>query len=162
MSLSTSPVVGAAVTGFTSPTYTITEDVSPAINARRFLVTGLGGTQANVETHSLSSPFFIDVTRPLQYKPLPRPNALTGQFPAIPMNEFRVKAVKGMTINGSITGATVESLGFAELRWRLPAGAELSTNDPEEIKALVSAFIGFLYQNPDAIVTLLTTGNLKV
>lgn len=40
----TTPLTGAAQTGFTAPTYTLTLDVNPAQNAKQWAVTALGGT----------------------------------------------------------------------------------------------------------------------
>lgn len=155
-----SPITGAAVTGLTGPTYTFTED-SGSPNDRRFVVTALGGTQTGVETHSVSSPFHLTVSRPQQLKSLPRPNALTGQYPAIPVNEFRVKTVKGATINGSVAGAVAEVPITIDVRCRVPCGVELSTNDPEELKAALSYTLGFLYSNASGLYDLITTGMLK-
>lgn len=155
-----SPITGAAVTGLTSPTYTFTEDSAPP-NVRRFVITTLGGTQTNVETHSISSPFYVEVSRPLQLKQLGKPNPLTGQFSAIPVNEFRVKVVKGGTINGSVVGATAEVPITVDMRVRVPAGIELSTNDPEELKALLSCAAGFVFSNASGLYDLMTTGMLK-
>jgi len=156
-----SPVTGATVTGLTTPTYTFVEDQAPASNIRRFVVTTLGGTQTNVETHSISSPFYLDVSRPVQIKTLPRASALTGQYPQLPVNEFRVKLVKGATINGSIAGASAETQIIFDLRMRVPTGVELTTNDPEELKAALSMLGGFIFSNANGLNDLVTTGLLK-
>lgn len=155
----TSPTTGSAVTGLTSPTYTWTED-STDVNSRRFVVTALGGTQTNVEVHSVSSPFYITVSRPKELRTLPRANA-SGMYPQIPVNEFRVKLVKGCTINSQVAGVSSEAQILGELRIRVPAGAELSNNDPEEISAGLSFLAGFLNANASGVVDLIKTGLLK-
>lgn len=154
-----SPVTGAAVTGLTSPTYTLTEDVNGP-NNRVFFVTALGGTQTNVETHSASSPYSISISRPKTVKVLPRANA-QGNYPSVPMNEYRVVFRKGCTINGTVVGVAQEVPITAELKIRLPAGFELSTNDPEEAKALFSLIGGFLYANASGLYDLVSTSLLK-
>lgn len=50
----TSPITGAAQTGFTTPTYTHVSDVAPEANGRQVAVTALGGTQTNVIAHSVA------------------------------------------------------------------------------------------------------------
>lgn len=154
-----SPITGAAVTGLTSPTYTYTED-STDQNSRKFVVTALGGTQTGVEVHSIGSPFFLQVSRQPQLKSLPKPNNL-GIYPSIPVNEFRIKGVKGATVNGSVAGVSSETLCTLDCRLRVPAGVELSTNDPEELKALLSFLCGFMFSNASGIYDLASTGLLK-
>lgn len=51
-------LTGAEQTGFTSPTYTTAADNAPDFNAKQVAVTAVGGTQAGVTAHSVSSPFF--------------------------------------------------------------------------------------------------------
>jgi len=60
----TSPVTGASQTGFTAPTYTLTVDTAPDVNAKQWAVTALGGTQAGVSSHSVASPFTVTMFRP--------------------------------------------------------------------------------------------------
>jgi hypothetical protein len=154
-----SPITGGAVTGLTSPTYTYTEDTTD-INARRFVVTALGGTQTNVETHSVSSPFYLTVQRPAVMKTLPKPNSI-GNYSQLPVNEFRVKLVKGVTINGNIAGQNNEAQVIIDMRVRVPAGSELSYNDPEELKAALSFMSGFVYSNAGGLYDLVSTGLLR-
>lgn len=37
-----SPVTGAAVTGLTSPTYSLTTDVAPSLNGKQYAITAVG------------------------------------------------------------------------------------------------------------------------
>lgn len=156
----TSPITGSAMTGFTSPTYTFSEDTTDA-DSRRLVFTAAGGTQVGVETHSVSSPFFLTISRPKQIKFLPRANPVSGLYPAIPVNEYRVKLCKGGTVNGSIAGAASETQVLIDTRIRVPAGLELSSNDPEEIKAAICCYAGFMYSNASGLYDLVSTGLLK-
>jgi hypothetical protein len=60
----TSPVTGAAQTGLTSPTYTLSTDVAPSINGKQHAITALGGTQTGVNSHSVAAPFTCTFVRP--------------------------------------------------------------------------------------------------
>ena len=56
----TSPITGAAVTGLTSPTYTVAVDTPPNTWSKQWAVTALGGTQTGVDTSSSASrPFTL-------------------------------------------------------------------------------------------------------
>lgn len=153
-----SPITGAAMTGFTSPTYSWTEDQAPDGNTRKFVVTAAGGTQTGVEVHSNASPFFVLVRRPGVVKNLPRISPVTGQPIAIPVNEYRVTFYKGATIAGTVN---TEAVMVADLRVRLPAGIDLAANDTEELKALLSFLGGFLYSNVSGLYDCFTTNLLK-
>lgn len=154
----TFPVAGAAMTGFTNPTYTFVEDGTDS-NSRKFVVVALGGTQAGVEVHSVSSPFYVTVSRASQIKSLPRQSAL-GVFPAIPSNVWNIKFIKGTAINGSAVGSASQQIVLADFRIRTPAGVELATNNPEELKALLSFIGGFLNANASGLYDLIATGLL--
>jgi len=155
----TSPVTGAAISGLTSPTYTITEDQAPDGDTRRFLVTALGGTQTGVETHTVSSPFACHVSRPKTIRTLGRINPATGFYMALPVNEFRRRIYKGVTIvNGAISQ---EAVCVDDRRSRIVAGSELSGNDVEDLKAFASFAAGFDYSNAQWMYDLWTTGAIK-
>jgi len=156
----TSPVTGAAISGLTSPTYTMTEDNADA-NSRRFMVTALGGTQTNVETHSASSPFTATVSRPQSLKTLPRANAVTGLIPAPPVNRYKIRFAKGVTIQGGTALALTETQSSIEVILNMPAGFELAANDIEDSKALFSFAIGFLSGNAQGLLDMAMTGLLK-
>lgn len=53
----TTPVTGQPQTGFTSPTFTIAADTPPAVNAKQYVITALGGTQTGASASLVSSPF---------------------------------------------------------------------------------------------------------
>lgn len=90
-----SPVTGAAQTGFTSPTYTTAADAA-SVDAKRYVVTALGGTQAGVNVHSISSPFLVEFRRPAAFKTVGMPNPNTNILSIQPKNKFSGKVVKGV------------------------------------------------------------------
>ncbi len=141
----TTPVTGAAQTGFTSPTYTITADTPPDINAKQFVVTALGGTQVGVTAHSVSSPFTLTMFRPKVFKSLGNPNPNTGVISNVPRNVYKVICRKGML---PLAGQPIQT-GFFTLSMDLPAGSD--TASPAEIRGALSAMIGLLTQQSAGI-----------
>lgn len=133
-----SPVTGSAQTGFTSPTYTLSADTPPDVNAKQYAVTGLGGTQAGVLIHSVGSPFTITMFRPKQYKLLAAVNPVTGRLRNVPKNTYKVIVRKGMI---PLAGQPAETAVFT-LSCDIPAGSDLAA--PEQIKAALSAMFGTL------------------
>ncbi len=149
----TSPVTGSAQTGFTSPTYTLTLDTAPSPQGKQHAVTALGGTQAGVTTHTVSSPFTISFTRPSTMKTLGNPNA-NGQYPSIPKNTYKFVVRKGVTpaLNNPASVALVDCAIV------IPAGAD--SYDAANIRALLSAAIGVLTQVSAGIGDTTVTGIL--
>lgn len=147
----TSPVTGGAQTGFTSPTYTIVADIAPDNNGLQRAVTALGGTQAGVTTHSVSSPFTVTFTRPKSLKQLPA-IGLNGQYNSIPNNNYKVLVRKGVTpaLNQP---ARVMQVGVSI---DVPAGAD--TYDPANIRAAISLAVGYLNQLSAGIGDTVTSG----
>lgn len=142
----TSPVTGSAQTGFTSPTYTLVADTPPDINAKQYVVTAIGGTQAGVSVHSVGSPFTLTMFRPKQYKSLGTPNPSTGVIPGkIPRNQFKIIVRKGML---PLAGQPVDTAVYT-LTCDNPAGAD--TASPSEIRAALSLMIGALTQQSAGI-----------
>jgi hypothetical protein len=136
----TTPLTGAAQTGFTSPTYTLTADSAPDVNARQVAVTALGGTQAGVTTHSVSSPFTITSWRPKTYKVIGKTNPVTGLLPSVPTNSHKVQTRKGVI---PLAGQPF-SIARMTTTVDIPAGAE--TADAANVRALYAAHIGALNQ----------------
>lgn len=136
----TSPVTGAAQTGFTSPTYTLTADIAPDNNGKQWAVTALGGTQAGVTFHSMSSPFTITFTRPKVVRSLGKPSPTTGLYSNVPRNVFKVIVRKGVTpaVGQPYTVAMINA------SIEVPAGSD--TYDAPNLRALCSAAIGSLWQ----------------
>jgi hypothetical protein len=146
-----SPITGAAQTGLTSPTYTLTSDVAPDNNGRQYAVTTLGGTQTGVEVTSASKPFTLTYVRPKTYKVLPPLNTVTGVPPSIPRNTHKLIGRKGVEVVSGIF-----SVANFTLTMDVPAGSEVT--DPESVRALLSAFAGALYASASGIGDTLVTG----
>lgn len=148
-----SPVTGAAQTGLTSPTYTLSADTVPS-NGKAYAVTALGGTQTGVTTHSASSPFTITMWRPQVLKTLGMPNPVTGVIPQVPMNVYKVQCVKGVL---PLAGQPVRK-AFATLVIEVPAGSDIA--DTLSIRAMLSCLMGTVDQIPSAIGDTAVTGVL--
>lgn len=131
-------ITGAAQTGFTSPTYTTASDTAVDTNAKQVAVTALGGTQAGVDTHSVSRPFTVAVFRPKQFSVLGKPNPTTGVLSDVPNNTYKVVGRKGVTpLAGQASRVATMSIEM-----KIPAGSDVA--DPANIRALISATVGAL------------------
>lgn len=131
-------ITGGAQTGFTSPTYTTSVDSATESNVKQVAITGLGGTQTGVDTHSVSRPFVVNASRPKNFGVLGKPNPTTGLIADVPMNTYRVKGVKGLT---PLAGQPSRNGSFT-CELKLPAGSD--TADAANIRALISAVVGTL------------------
>jgi len=147
-----SPITGAPQTSFTSPTYTIVADMAPAPNGKQWAVSALGGTQANVDTHSVSKPFTCTFFRPLQLKTLPQANPVTGVLKSIPINQYKLVTRKGAVPAANQIALVPRMYTVIEV----PAGVD--TYEPEEIKAMMSAHIGLLWANSAGIGDTVLSG----
>lgn len=146
----TSPVTGAAQTGFTSPTYTLTVDQAPAPNGKQWAITATGGTQTGVDTHTIAKPFTIAYFKGV-LKSLGTPNIVTGMYKDIPRNKQRIVVRKG--VNAALN---VPSLAFIRIEVDVPAGAD--TYEPEELKAMISLGAGALSQLAQGLGDTTLTG----
>lgn len=147
-----SPVTGAAQTGLTTPTYTLTADNAPDNNGKQHAVTALGGTQTGVTTHSVASPFTITFTRPRVFKALGKPNPTTGVVSNVPMNVYKFLVRKGVT---PLSGQPY-SIALCRVELSIPAGSD--TYDAPNIRAMLSAAIGTLSQVSSGIGDSSVTG----
>lgn len=147
----TSPVVGSAVTGLTSPTYTLSADSAPVATGKQYAVTALGGTQTGVRVHSISSPFTITWFRDPQLKQLGALNG-NGQLTAVPMNKHRFVMRVGLL---PLAGQAYKT-GIIRVEMDIPAGAELA--DSAQIKAAFSCLGGVFSVNADAHYNSVSTG----
>lgn len=153
MSISlTSPVTGAAQTGFTSPTYTHAVDVAPDVNGKQYAVTALGGTQAGVIAHSVSAPFTITFWKPKVNKILGTPNPVTGVIGTVGRNVYKVIVRKGVL---PLSGQPYQNL-LANLSLEIPAGSD--TADAPNIRAALSLLFGSLTQQSAGIGDTLVSG----
>lgn len=140
-----SPVTGAAQTGLTSPTYTLSVDVAPDVNGKQFAVTASGGTQTGVTLHSMASPFTVTYTRVKSVRSVPAPNPTTGQIGNAPMNVSKFIVRKGVT---PLAGQAAQ-VASVKMEISVPAGSDVA--DPQNLRAMLSAAIGVLQQQSAGI-----------
>lgn len=136
----TSPITGATQTGFTTPTYTVLADTPPSINAKQFVVSALGGTQAGVIPHSVSAPFSIAMFRPQNPQVLAPVNPVTGVLMRVPMNTYKVITRKGVL---PLLGQAYKNMLITTVI-EVPAGSDQA--DPANVRAALAAHIGALSQ----------------
>jgi hypothetical protein len=141
----TTPVTGAAQTGLTSPTYTISLDTSPDANARQYAVTALGGTQTGATPSSVSSPFTTAMFRPKAYQQLGKPNPVTGLIARVPRNTYKYITRKGVT---PLAGQPIQNMVITTII-EVPAGADLA--DSVNIRAGLSMHFGGIAQSSAGI-----------
>lgn len=149
-----SPIVGAAVSGLTSPTYTHVTDVAPNINGKQYAVTALGGTQTGVDISSVSKPFTVSFFRPVSLRVLPQANPVTGILKNVPINTYKLITRKGAVpaINQAAMTARITTI------IEVPAGTD--TYEPEEIRAMISAHFGVGWAQASGISDTVLTGVL--
>lgn len=148
-----SPITGAAISGLTSPTYTIVADTPPNAQSKQYAISALGGTQNGVSAHSLSAPFTITMFRPANIKSLGAPNS-AGVVKTFPKNSFDILTRKGVGVlaNQPIQLATLRTV------ITMPAGADVY--DAVSVKAMLSAHIGLLTQIYQGVSDTVLTGTL--
>lgn len=139
------PVTGAAQTGLTSPTYTVTADTPPNSNSKQYVVTALGGTQAGVISHSVAAPFSVTMFRPQNPQVLSPVSPVTGVLTKVPTNTYKVITRKGVL---PLAGQAYRNM-IVTTTIDVPAGADLA--DPSNIRAAMSAHIGALSQQSAGI-----------
>lgn len=132
-------LTGAGQTGFTSPTYTTVVDTPPDSNSKQNAVTALGGTQAGVDTHSVSRPFTLTVTKPKTFGVLGKPNPTTGLIASVPRNKYKIITRKGVT---PLSGQP-DQVMIIRTEVEVPAGAD--TADAPNIRAALSAHFGLVW-----------------
>lgn len=148
-----SSTTGATVTGLTSPTYTLVDDVAPVVNAKQKTVSALGGTQGTATANTASRPFTATFYRPSAIKPIPTPNPVTGLRGQIPNNQYKLIVRKG-----GFAAADVPVTAIARLTIDVPAG--MDTYNGDEIRALVSFLVGILNEESADLADTLLTGVL--
>jgi len=136
----TGVVTGAAMTGFTSPTYTLTADTAADDNARQSAVTVIGGTQTGVGAHSVSLPFTVTETRPRTLRTLGRPN-LNGLIQNVGRNTYKRIIRKGAY---PLSGQPAQTL-ISRTEYEISAGVEL--NDQPNLKAMLCFEAGYVSAN---------------
>jgi hypothetical protein len=149
-----SPVTGAAQTGFTAPTYTLAADFVAGNNSKQHVVTALGGTQTGAHIHSVSSPFTISVSRPPVFKQPGVVNPATGLLRSVPRNSYTVITRVGVV---PLTGQPPIP-AFIRTELVVPAGSDVY--DAASLRAMVSLHIGALWQQPAGLGDTLIAGTL--
>jgi hypothetical protein len=150
----TSPITGAAQTGFTSPTYTHVADTPPNPNGKQFAVTALGGTQAGVIVHSVAAPFTVASFRPAVFRQLGKANPVTGVINNVLRNVYKTNTRKGVL---PLAGQAYQTM-LITTTVEIPAGSDLA--DPGNIRAAYSAHIGALSQQSAGLGDLGVSGIL--
>lgn len=150
----TSPVTGAAQTGFSAPTYTHVADTAPDVNAKQFAVSALGGTQTGATVHSVSAPFTTAMWRPKAFQALGKPNPTTGLIAQVPMNTYKVITRKGVL---PLAGQPYKNLIITTVI-EVPAGSDVA--DAANVKAALSMHLGSLAQQSAGIGDTTLSGTL--
>jgi hypothetical protein len=150
----TSPVTGAAVTGLTSPTYTLIADQNPAVNGKQWYVSAIGGTQTGVTTHAGSDPFTVSIYKVSNYQMVPTVTPSGSFRTSVPRNKFSMVFRKGLLP----LAAMPKEPAIVRFQVDLPAGTD--TADAVEIAALISLTTGLLYANATALYTSLVTNTI--
>jgi hypothetical protein len=135
-----SPLTGSAITGLTTPTYTLTSDTPPDVNAKAWVVTALGGTQTGVSVHKNEMPFRVIVRRPKVVKTPSARNTVTGQYVNAGKNEYSITIVKGVNILNGMSNTQYENI-VAKLTLAVPIAMG---NDEVQLSALASFLGGFI------------------
>jgi hypothetical protein len=141
----TSPITGAAQTGLTSPTYSLTADTPPNANSKQWVVSALGGTQTGVNVHTVAAPFSIAMFRPQNPQVLGPVSPVTGVLTKIPMNTYKVITRKGVL---PLAGQAYKPL-IITTTIEAPAGSDAA--DAANVRAALSAHIGALSQQSAGI-----------
>lgn len=149
-----SPVTGAAVTGLTTPTYTLTQMQAPVPNGKQYAITAVGGTQTGVEVNSISKPFTVTMFVPASPRGLPAASPTTGVIRDIPVNTSKLLFRKG----AQPAANQAAQLNSIEVRINVAAGVDVY--EPEEVKALISLAGGLLFANAAGIEETVRTGAL--
>lgn len=144
----------AAVSGFTTPTYTTVASSTTQPNGKSYAVTAKGGTQPGaVDVNSASRPFTFLATKPASVQVLPALNA-QGALPNVPVNVYTLSTRKGVTVlsgQPSVNSYIKSSFG-------IPAGADLA--DPNNLAAMILAHSMCLAQIAQGIVDTAVSGEI--
>lgn len=150
----TSPITGAAQTGFTTPTYTIVSDYAPDVNGKQYAVSALGGTQTGATAQtSADNPFTICYWKPKVNKLLPQLNSSGSGFVSrVPRNVHKLVTRKGVQV------AANQAREIMPITTEIPVPAGSESYSPAELRAALSAHIGALQQVAAGIGDTVVTG----
>lgn len=131
-----SPLTGAAQTGLTSPTYTLTPDTPPTSNGKQYAITGTGGTQTGVASTSATAPFTITLFKPANIKQVKYD--ANGVALTAPLNVTKLITRKSVTVDSAGT----KRLMMITTTIECPAGADGSSGS--SVRAAMSCHFGAL------------------
>lgn len=132
-------ITGAAVSGLTSPTYTVSPD-SSGPDYKAYVVTACGGTQTGVVAHSNNMPFRITIRRPKTLKVPGARSSSTGAYLQTGKNQYEVVIAKGVNLLSGMSGYQYENI-VARVSIGVPAACG---NDLPQVKAMCSILGGIL------------------
>jgi len=144
---------GGAITGHTSPTFTLASVLAPFVNAKKWLVSALGGTQGTATANTVSSPFDLTFFVPQVLRALPAPNPVTGARGKIPMNQYKFIIRKGGEVASGVPAQLV-------IRTTIDVPAGMETYNPDNVKASVGFLVGVLTEEINDVVDTLLTGGI--
>jgi len=147
-----SPVTGAAISGFTSPTMTLALDIAPTPYGRQYAISALGGTQTGASPNSPTLPYTVTMVRPTMLKSIAPIKTGSNQLTANNRNIWKMVFRKGAVLNANGT----IGIAISHIDWDLPAGMEAFA--AAELKTLISFQIGILWSNAQGIYDTLATG----
>lgn len=149
-----SPVTGAAVTGLTSPTYSVTADQAPNSHSKQWYVSAIGGTQSGVDAgSSASKPWTFTFTRPSVLKVLNAVDA-TGVVRQVGFNTYEFLMRRGFI---PLAG---QAARVANWRTVMPVLVGSDTADAANIRAAVSSYAGVLHQQASGLADSMIAGSL--
>jgi hypothetical protein len=148
-----SSTTGGTQTGFTTPAFTLVDDIAPVVNAKQKTVSALTGTQGTATANSASSPFTATFYKPAAIKPLPAANPVSGLRGQIPNNQYKLIIRKG-----GYAAAGVPVTAIARLTIDIPAG--MDSYNPDEVKSMASFLVGLLTEESADLGDTLLTGVL--
>lgn len=147
-----SSTTGGTITGFTTPTFTLTDDIAPVVNAKQKTVTAVSGVGTGT-ANTASRPFTETFYKPAAVKALPAANPVSGLRGQVPNNQYKLVIRKG-----GYAAADVPVTAIARLTIDVPAGME--TYNPDEVKSLVSFLVGLLNEESNDLADTLVTSVL--
>lgn len=143
-----------ALTGFTTPTYTVAQSTTTIPNGKVATVTAKGGTQPGaVDVHSASRNFSFASQKPSVVRGVAPLNS-AGQLFNNPINVYGLSTKKGLTV---MSGQPSQH-GYMKTQIGIPAGSDLL--DPDNVAAMVLAHIMVLSQLVQEIVNTAKTGEI--
>lgn len=151
----TSPVAGAAISGLTSPTYTLAVDTAPSPFGKQYYVSALGGTQTGATAHSPTKPFTATLTRPQQVRTAAPARTNSNALVANVRNKWVMVIRKGGLVNASLAIP-----GLMVNRDEIDIAAGMEDSSPVEIAAFVSFKAGCWWNNAQAFSDSFRTGTI--